>query len=226
VAIAELNEDAGRSAVEELKALGPVFFCRTDVADEASTVVSVEEAIKHFGRADILVNNAGLYGDWDSSDQSFEYLEKMFRINLHGSWLMARALAPHLVAQGSGRIINVASIGAYKYRPMQRPTVFNGLPSFCYQQSKWGVVGLTKYLAGYLGTWGITANCIAPGVTFTEATEKQIPPDRVGLAMNEQLISGYIQPRNVAEAAVYLASDESRYVTGHVIAVAGGQVFV
>ena len=121
------------------------------------------------------MNNAALYGDWDMGDQSYEYLKKVVDVNQHSVWLMSHAAAPKMVEGGGGRIINQASGAAYNYVSPFRPEAFNGMGTFNYQIAKWGVVGLTKFMAGSLGTWGITVNCIAPGVIDTEATRKAVP---------------------------------------------------
>jgi 3-oxoacyl-[acyl-carrier protein] reductase len=157
------------------------------------------------------------------ADQSLDYLRKMFDINLHGSWLMARAVAPYMAHQGSGRIINVASGAAYNYRGAGKPAEFAGIPSFSYAQSKWGVVGLTKYLAGYLGSWGITVNCIAPGVIASDATMRKISGDILDALGREQAIPGRIEPDDVAGTAVFFASDDARFISGQVLVIDGGR---
>ena len=144
-------------------------FVHCDVADADSAAACAAAAVDRFGRVDILVNNAALYGDWDMADQSLEYLKRVFDVNLHGVWLMTRAVAPHMVEQQHGRVINQASAAAYNYRP-NTSDQFDGLNVFNYQQSKWGVVGLTKFSAAQLGRWNITVNCIAP------ASSPRTPP--------------------------------------------------
>lgn len=223
VVIAELNEALGNEAAETLSKLGPVHVVKTDVADKESVDYCVASTVEHFGKVDVLLNNAALYGDMDSSDQSLDYLKKMFDINVHGCWLTASAVAPHMAEQGSGRIINIASIAAYSYQfPPQEK--FVELPTMNYRQSKWGVVGLTKHLAGYLKHWGITVNAIAPGVTFTEATINKVNPARLDSSSKMQsAFGGRIEPEDMAGAAVFFSSDDARFVTGQCLIVDGGE---
>jgi NAD(P)-dependent dehydrogenase (short-subunit alcohol dehydrogenase family) len=223
VVIAELNDDLGKQAAEALAKLGPVHAVRTDVADQASAEACVEETLNKFGKVDVLLNNAALYGDMDSNDQSVEYLKKMYDINVHGLWLTSSAVSPHMAKQGSGRIINIASIAAFSFQfPPQGE--FTQLPTMNYRMSKWTVVGLTKHLAAYLKNWGITVNAIAPGVTFTEATIKKVNPQRLESSSKMQSAFGSrIEPDDMAGAAVFFSSDDARFVTGQCLIVDGGE---
>jgi 3-oxoacyl-[acyl-carrier protein] reductase len=169
------------------------------------------------------MNNAALYGDWDMGDQSFEYLKKVVDVNQHSVWLMSHAAAPKMVEGGGGRIINQASGAAYNYVSPFRPETFDGMGTFNYQISKWGVVGLTKYMAGALGTWNITVNCIAPGVINTEATRKAVPAAAIEMLAKQQSVPGVLDAEDLTGAAVYFASDESRFVTGQVLVIDGGK---
>jgi 3-oxoacyl-[acyl-carrier protein] reductase len=156
------------------------------------------------------------------ADQSFEYLKQVFDVNLHGVWLMTRAVAPHMVAQEHGRVINQASAAAYNYRPNSGDQ-FDGLNAFNYQQTKWGVIGLTKFTAAQLGRWNITVNCIAPGVVPTDATLKVVPRETVEFLATQQPVPGVVEPDDLTGAAVYFASDEARFVTGQVLVIDGGK---
>ena len=217
VVIADLNEAAGKAAADRVSELGEVRFVPTDVSDPDSTESCAAAALEAFGSLDILINNAALYGDWDMRDQSYDYLQRVFEVNQHGVWLMTR--------QRSGRIINQASGAAFNYSAAPSPDgEFHGLGSFSYSQTKFGVVGLTKFSAAQLGRFGVTVNCIAPGVVDTEATRKTVPGEMLERLSEEQPVPGVIQPEDLTGAAVYFASDEARYVTGQILAVDGGML--
>jgi len=224
VVIADVDEAAGESAAERVSAHGAARFVRTDVSDPASVEACAAAAVDAFGSLDILINNAALYGDWDMRDQSYEYLQRVFEVNQHGVWLMTRAVAAQMVRQRSGRIINQASGAAYNYAPPPSPNgTFHGLGSFSYSQTKFGVIGLTKFSAAQLGRFGVTVNCIAPGVVDTEATRKAVPGDLLERLAAEQPVPGIIQPEDLTGAAVFFASDEARYVTGQILVISGGR---
>lgn len=221
VVVADINKERGVAAAEELGAADQVIFVHTDITDEASAAGCVTQTVDAFGTLDILVNNAALYHDIDNADSSYDYLRHVFDINLHGAWVMSRAAGPVMVAKRRGRIINQASVAAYLYDAPIRAE-FEEVKAFAYGQTKWGVVGQTKFLAGQLGQYNVTVNCIAPGVTRTEATLKVIPTkvqDRLaaGSAMKRAL-----EPEDLTGAAVFFASDDAAMVTGQVLCVDGG----
>jgi NAD(P)-dependent dehydrogenase (short-subunit alcohol dehydrogenase family) len=223
VAIAEISKERGESALADLKGQGDVILVATDISDEGSAISCAKQVSDAFGSVDILINNAALYYDIDNADNSYEYLQKVFSVNLHGAWLMARAAAPYMVEKGWGRIINQSSGAAYIYLtpPMGDPT-FHEVPAFTYSQTKWGVVGLTKFLAGYLGQYGVTVNCIAPGVTMTEATKKIVPEEMMGMITFMTALRTTLEPEDLTGAAVFFASDDAKMVTGQVLCVDAG----
>lgn len=100
---------------------------------------------------------------------------------------------------------------------------FEGLNAFNYSQTKWGVIGLSKFSAGQLGRWGITVNCIAPGVVDTEATRKVVPASVIEHLATLQPVRGVVTAEDLTGAAVYFASDEARFVTGQVLVIDGGK---
>ncbi len=223
VVIADVDDANGATTRSELHGLGGVEYVHCDVSDPGSADSGVRETVERFGRVDILVNNAALYGDWEMSNQSYEYLKQVFDVNLHGVWLMTRAVAPQMVEQGYGRIVNQASAAAYNYRAPVGTEEFGGLNAFNYSQTKWGVVGLTKFTAAQLGRWNVTANCIAPGVIATEATLKVVPEPVVEALAEQQAVPGVLHADDLTGAAVFFASEEARFVTGQVLVVDGGK---
>lgn len=223
VVVAEIDEERAASAMQQLEGTGDVVFQRTDIADEQSAKDCAAATIEQFGTLDILVNNAALYYDIDNERNDYEYLQKVFSVNLHGAWLMAKACAPAMVEQRWGRIINQSSDAAYLYNIM--PTgPFHGVSAFTYSQTKWGVIGLTKFLASQLGQYNVTVNCISPGVTMTEATKKIVPEEFIGMLPMMSAMKRSLEPEHLTGAAVFFASEDGELVTGQTLCVDGGTV--
>jgi 3-oxoacyl-[acyl-carrier protein] reductase len=221
VVVAEINEDRAASAMKQLDGLGDVVFQRTDISDEQSAKDCATATLERFGKLDILINNAALYYDIDNENNDYEYLQKVFSVNLHGAWLMARACAPAMVEQRWGRIVNQSSDAAYLYN-IAPVGEFHGVGAFTYSQTKWGVIGLTKFLASQLGQYNVTVNCISPGVTMTEATKKIVPEEFIGMLPMMSAMKRTLEPEHLAGAAVFFASDDAELVTGQVLCVDGG----
>jgi 3-oxoacyl-[acyl-carrier protein] reductase len=224
VAVAEVDDDRCRSAAEELAELGDVEPVPTDIADESSVEACVDATRERFGGLDVLVNNAAIYGNLDIADQSLDYLRRVFDVNLHGQWLMARAAAPHLVAQRYGRIVNIASIAAFLHQINAFDSEFNGLLNYAYAQSKWGVVGLTRHLAGQLGQFNVTVNCIAPGLTMTEATKAVVPDFAHPFFEQLSPMRRNCEAAELTGVALFFASDDAALVNGQILCVDGGTV--
>jgi NAD(P)-dependent dehydrogenase (short-subunit alcohol dehydrogenase family) len=223
VAIAEINLERGEGALKDLSGLGDVTLIQTDISDEDSAKACAKAVKEQFGRIDILINNAALYYDIDNANNNFDYLQRVFKVNLHGAWLMARAVAPYMVEGGGGRIVNQSSGAAYMY--MVPPADhFTEVGAFTYSQTKWGVVGLTKFLAAQLGQYNITVNCIAPGVTMTEATKKIVPEGIIDMLPMMSAMKRTLEASDLAGTAVFFASDDAELVTGQVLCVDGGSV--
>ncbi|HKA92711.1 MAG TPA: SDR family oxidoreductase, partial [Acidimicrobiia bacterium] len=208
---------------DELEKLGDSAFVQTDIADEQSTLACAAAAKEQFGAIDILINNAALYYDIDNERNDYEYLQRVFGVNLHGAWLMAKACAPRMVDQHRGRIINQSSGAAYLYN-VAPVAEFHEVGAFTYSQTKWGVVGLTKFLAGQLGQYNITVNCIAPGVTMTEATKKIVPEGIIDMLPAMSAMKRKLEPEDLAGTAVFFAGDDAALVTGQVLCVDGGSI--
>jgi 3-oxoacyl-[acyl-carrier protein] reductase len=227
VMIADIGEAQARQAAEELSAEGEIDWVRTDIADEESTSACAKATLDRFGAIDILVNNAAIYGDWDPTDTSLEYLKRVFDVNVHGQWLMAKAVTPHMVKRGSGRIINVASIAGYLH-PISAmmggdPENFE-LSSYSYAHSKFSVIGLTRHMAGHLGQFGLTVNCIAPGLTLTDATDRQVPEPIQPMFAQMSAMRTNVQAEDMVGTAVFFASGDADRVNGQLICIDGGNV--
>jgi 3-oxoacyl-[acyl-carrier protein] reductase len=221
VVIADYNTERGESALADLKGKGEVTFVETDISKPESCEECAKATLNTFGTIDILVNNAALYFDIDNSDNRPEYLRRVFDVNLHGAWQMARAVTPTMVAKRWGRIINQSSGAAYIYL-MPPQEQFTELSAFTYSQTKWGLVGLTKFLAGQLGQFNVLVNCIAPGVTMTEATKKIVPEEFLGMVTFMSAMRRTLEPEDLTGAAVFFASDDANFITGQVLCVDGG----
>jgi NAD(P)-dependent dehydrogenase (short-subunit alcohol dehydrogenase family) len=226
VMVADIGEEQGINAVAALSPLGEIDFVKTDIADEASAQAAIDATVARFGTVDILLNNAAIYGDYQPRNNSIGYLREVFDVNVHGQWLMARAASPHMVKQRWGRIINIASIAAYLHQisaGSPDPDTFE-LGAYAYSQSKWGVLGLTRHMAGQLGQFNVTVNAIAPGLVNTAATEKQVPGDFQPLFATMSAMRRNTEPEHMVGPAVFFASADADLVNGQILVVDGGNV--
>ncbi|MEX2255795.1 MAG: SDR family oxidoreductase [Acidimicrobiia bacterium] len=221
VVVAEVNPERAAAGMATLEGKGEAILVETDISDPASADACAAAAKDAFGRIDVLINNAAIYHDIDNANADYDYLLKIMGVNQHGAWLMGRAVAPTMVEQGWGRIINQSSGAAYSYMfpPMDE---FHGLGNFSYSITKWGIVGLTKFMAAQLGQYNITVNCIAPGVTMTEATKKVVPEMFIGGMTAMTAMKKTLEPEDLAGAAVFFASEDARFCTGQTLVIDGG----
>ncbi|MFC6064611.1 SDR family oxidoreductase [Streptomyces ochraceiscleroticus] len=214
VVLAELDPERGTRVADELRAEGhDAHFVPCDVADPDS-VAAMAERVAELGPLHGLVNNAGLangVGGKEFQDIGIDAWDRIMTVNARGPWLVARALLPQLLAAGSGRIVNLASDAA-----------LYGSPRLAhYIASKGAVIALTRAMARELGDRGITVNAVAPGITECEATEN-VPAERHELYRLNRAISRTQQPDDLTGIVAFLLGEESRYLTGQVIAVNGG----
>ncbi len=221
VVVAEINEERAASAMKQLEGKGEATFQLTDISNEQSTLDCAAATIERFGTIDILMNNAALYYDIDNDRNDYEYLQKVFSVNLHGAWLMSKACAPAMVDQHWGRIVNQSSGAAYLYNMVPMGD-FHGVSAFTYSQTKWSIIGLTKFLASQLGQYNVTVNCIAPGVTMTEATKKIVPEEYIGMLPMMSAMKRPLEAEHLTGTAVFFASDDAELVTGQTLCVDGG----
>ena len=181
-------------------------------ADAADAIVS--EAVKRFGRLDIVMNNAGISSSTRIEELTEDIWQRTLNVNLPAQMRICQKAVPHLKASSAGRIINVASV-------MAEGTDY-GLAAYC--ASKAGVAGLTRTLALELGKFGITANYLEPGAIKTGMTSGlwDARPDVAEIWAKKAALRRLGQPIDLARAALFLASDDGGFVTGHGLVVDGG----
>ena len=192
------------------KAGGSVRAFRADVADPVECEAQVAEAVRQFGRIDIVVNNAGIALHKLALDTSLDDWDRVLRINLTGSFLTAKAAARQMVKQGGGRIIQIGSISGQR----------GNMGGIAYGASKAAVMHVCKVLAVELSGQGVMVNAIAPGPIETGISRHGPTRKRGYLERIPTQCYGTVDA--VANAALYLASDECTWVTGHILNVDGG----
>ena len=206
------SPEPAEKVAEEIKAMnGKSLVVLADVskADEVNTLVGT--AIETYGKVDILVNNAGITRDQLIIRMSEDDWDRVISVNLKSVFLCTGAVLRHMIKQRSGRIVSISSIVGISGNAGQAN----------YASAKAGIIGFTRSIAREVASRGITVNAIAPGFIDTEMT------GRIDEKRRQELMSripvGYLgTPRDVAEAVAFLASEEARYITGHVLHVDGG----
>jgi 3-oxoacyl-[acyl-carrier protein] reductase len=216
-----VNDIAGaaetlEATANEIRALGRKALAVTaDVSSAADVNRMIETAVTAMGRVDILVNNAGVTRDQLIMRMTDEEWDTVLNIDLKSAFLCTRAVLRPMMKQRWGRIINIASVVG----------IMGNASQANYASAKAGIIGLTKSIAKEVGSRGITANAIAPGFIETKMTEKL--DDEHKKAYLERVPLGTAgTPKDVAEAAAFLASEEAHYITGQVLGVDGGMSIV
>ncbi|NPA91682.1 MAG: 3-oxoacyl-ACP reductase FabG [Chloroflexi bacterium] len=214
VAITDIDEEQGQATAAAIRdAGGEAVFIPVDVTDFTSVERMVQQVMDHFGRIDILVNNAGVLRDRTLLKMTLEDFNFVIDVNLRGVFHCTKAIAPIMVAQGKGVILNASSVVA----------LYGNFGQTNYVASKAGVIGMTKVWARELGPKGIRVNAVAPGFIRTEMTAG-LPAQVVQAVIQRTPLRMWGEPEDVAYAYLYLASDEARFVNGAVLSVDGGVV--
>jgi 3-oxoacyl-[acyl-carrier protein] reductase len=218
----DISLERAEGVVNEIRAKGgEAVAMETDISDENATKKIAEKVMQQYGKVDILLNNAAIwYGinitPWDA--WTVEEWDRIFAVNVRGTWLCCKAIAPLMIKESKGKIINIASNVA------NVPASQLFLPYSC---GKGAIYTLTHALARALGPSGINVNAIAPGYTATEASLEQRDSEKIfEIAISEQSIQKRLQPADLVRTAVFLASEDSGFITGQVIYVDGGTVML
>jgi 3-oxoacyl-[acyl-carrier protein] reductase len=212
VVLADFDQEVGSQQAEELRANGAdVLFVQVNVADRTSVDYMVQETVNTFGKVDILINNAGITRDAMLTKMTTEDFERVIDVNLTGVFHCTQAVVPYMVENGKGKIVVTSSVSG----------VYGNIGQTNYAATKAGVIGMAKSWAKELGRKGINVNAVAPG--FTETNMVATVPDKV----IQQLVATVPlqrlgKPADIAKAYLYLASEDSDYVTGTVLHVDGG----
>ena len=212
VVIADINEAAGPQAARECAGPGRAVFQRVDVTREADIRAVIDYAVREFGRLDILVNNAGggvlapfertTVDDWDET----------FALSIRSTFIGMKYAIPEMRKHGSGAIISISSNAGLRGMP----------PLHAYSAAKAGVINLTASVARLVGKDFIRVNCISPGLIDTSGSRAGVP-DAENTYAGTQPIPRAGKPEDIAAMALFLASDEARWITGATMVVDGGQ---
>jgi NAD(P)-dependent dehydrogenase (short-subunit alcohol dehydrogenase family) len=218
------REQLEAAAAEIVAAGGRSLAVVADVASEPAVASMVAATVRAFGRLDILVNNAGIAGPTAPvAEAACEDWERTLAVNLTGAFLCSKLAIPHLIAQNSGRIINITSVAGRIGYAMRS----------AYAASKWGLIGLTRSLALELGPHGVTVNAIAPGAVRGERIGNVVRDRAAALGrpaadiereffVEPTALKRMLGPEEIAATALFLASDEAGGITGETLGVTAG----
>ena len=216
VAVADIDLDAARKTVADIG--GQSWVEQVDVTDEAQTVALAQRVVERGGRIDVLFNNAGIAGVGDILETGPDLFDRVMRVNVRGVYLMARAVVPHMIERRSGSIINmsscIAEIGLAR--------------RVSYAASKGAVLSMTKSMQVDLAPHGIRVNALLPGTILTPFVERYLkesysdPEEGRASIRKRQLSNDLGRPEDVANAALFLASDESRFMMASGLIIDGG----
>lgn len=208
------NEKAANEVVEAIQSMGSkAVAVKADVAQKSDAETLVKTGIETFGRLDILVNNAGFTRPAMMIKMAEEQWDAVVDIHLKGAFLCSQAAALQMKEQNSGKIINVTSVAG----------LVGTVGQINYSAAKGGILSMTKSIARELARYSVCANVISLGIVATDMTEKIRSDEKLKeIYMNRILLKRFAEPDDISPAFVFLASDESNYITGQLLCVDGG----
>ena len=215
VAITGRDEVRGRVALHDIKGAGSEgLFIRADVRSADDCRRAVDETLKAFKKIDVLFNNAGVFFPHTVPDCPEDEWDQTIDVNLKGTYLMSRCVLPHMIAQRSGKIVNISSV-----------TFHLGMDNLThYVASKGGVIGLTRSVAREMGEHNIHVNCITPGAIKTEAEARVVTGEQAREFLSRQSLQRRLMPLDVARVCLFLSSELSDGMTGQCLNVDAGWV--
>ncbi len=214
VAVADMNVAGGEETVRQIEESGgTAVFLETDVTSEESVRGSISGCVDRFGQVDVLVNDAAIVLMAGAIDTSVEDWDRVLNVNLRGGFLCSKHAIPHMIRNGGGSIVNIASISA----------LVGVAAHAAYNASKAGIVGLSRQMAVDYGSNNVRVNCISPTATDTPLIRKAGANSAALKALASiHPMRRLSEPEDIANAALFLASDEARCITGVVLPVDAG----
>lgn len=220
VVIAEWNEENGKQVEEEIRAAGhEAVFMKTDVSNEENVRDVINQVVERYGRIDVLFNNAGIgfsarskYTMAPLLETPLEDWNQILGINLNGVYLMSKYTVPIMIKQKGGAIVNNSSLNG----------ILGVTGADAYTASKGGVVALTRVMAVDYGKHNIRVNCICPGAIDTPMIAEVLSVEEIAKNYEAGPLGRVGKPEEIANAALFLSSDESSYITGLIMPVDGG----
>jgi 3-oxoacyl-[acyl-carrier protein] reductase len=213
VVVADMNEKAGEETVAEVMKYGEGFFVKLDVCNREQSKQMVKTTLEKYGKIDVLINNAGINQDAFLSKMTEEQWDKAVDVNLKGVFNCTQAVVEVMMNQGNGVIINTSSIVG----------ITGNVGQVNYAATKAGLIGMTKTLAKELGKKGVRVNAVAPGFIATPMTAT-VPEKILELMKEKTPLRRLGEPKDVANAYLYLASDDANFINGAVLSVDGGLI--
>jgi len=212
VVIWDLDENHGNKLVKELESKGfSVCFAKVNTANYTEIEKSAKEVFDKFGSIDILINNAGITRDSTLKKMTIEQWQQVIDVNLTGVFYCTKIISEYMLQNNYGRIINASSVVG----------LYGNFGQTNYVATKAGLIGMTKTLARELGRKGITVNAVAPGFTATAMVNK-MPAEIIEQMKSKVPVGRLGTPEDIANAYLFLSSDEASYINGTVLSVDGG----